>query len=324
MPSPSSALSTLRPDLSASLEEFDLQADRGGFIGIQVLPVLEVGSASGTFGRIPIEQLLQTRDTERAPGSGYSRGKWKFEPDTFVTREQGAEEPIDDSERAMYREYVDAEIVSTARARDAVLRNQEIRAAALVFNATTYTAHTAAVTNEWDDAANATPITDVEAAVRAIYAASGLWPNALIINRLVFRNLRLCAQIIDAIRSTGAGNPTKASDVTVAMLSAVFDIPKILVAGGSKNTAVEGQAATPAQIWSNEYAFVGRVAMTQDPREPCVGRTFHWSEDGSQIGGTVESYRDETVRSDVIRCRHQVGEKTLHVEGGYLLSNITT
>lgn len=322
MPRPSSSLATLRPDLGGSMEEFDLAADRAGFIGLRVLPVFETALQAGNFGIIPIEQLLQSRDTARAPGSGYSRGSFKFEPATYGTKEHGAEEPIDDREAKMYANYFDAEVVSAQRARDVVLRNLEIRAAALVFNASTFSAH--AVTNEWDDAALATPITDVEASIRRIWAASGLWPNALIINRLVFRNLRNCAQIIDRIESSGAGSATKPTDITAAMLAQCFDLDEIIVAGSPKNTADEGQAVAISPIWSGEYAMVARLMRSNDIREPGLGRTIHWGADGSQIGTVMETYRDETIRGDVARARMDTDEKLFHIEAADLLSNITT
>jgi hypothetical protein len=212
------------------------------------------------------------------------------------------------------------------RAFSAVLRNAEKRVADAVFNATTWNGAslTTSITHEWDDAVNAVPITDVEAAVQKIYDGSGLWANALVINKKVFRNLRNSEQIIERINSAGAGNPTKAADVTVEMLKAVFDLEHILVAGASRNSAKEGQSATPAQIWSDEYAMVCRISRSNDMRDPCIGRTFHWSADGSSIGGTIETYRDETVRGDVVRVRHQVGETILYPEAGHLLSNVTT
>ena len=325
MPSPSTSLATQRPDL-ASFLEFDLESERNGYVATDVMPVVNVASQAGNFGIIPIEQLLQSRETKRAPGAGYARGNFTFDDTTYATEEHGAEEPVDDRESQMYAEYFDAEQVSTARAFSAVLRNAEERVADAIFNTTTWTGAslTTAVTNEWDDATNAVPLTDVEAAVQQIYDNSGLWANALIINRKVFRNLRNCDQIIDRINSAGAGSPSKATDVTTQMLSEVFDLDNIIVAGTSKNSATEGQAATPEQIWSGEYAMVCKVATSGDMREPCVGRTFHWSQDGSSIGGTVESYRDETVRGDVIRVRHDVDEVVLYAQAGHLLSNITT
>lgn len=325
MPSPTSSLATLRPDLATFLE-FDLESEKAGYVASQVFPVMDVQSSSGVFGKIPIEQLLQERETRRAPGAGYARGQFKFETSTYATEEHGAEEPIDDNEAKMYAEYFDAEQVSTLRAFSAVLRNAEKRVADAVFNTTTWTGAslTTAITNEWDDATNAVPLTDVEAAVQKIYDNSGLWANALVINKKVFRNLRNCAQVIDRIEASGAGNPAKAQDVTVEMLKAAFDLDHIIVAGTSRNSAKEGQAATPTQIWSGEYAMVCKIATSNDMREPCIGRTFHWSADGSSIGGTVESYRDETVRSNIIRVRHQVKEVVLYAQAGHLLSNITT
>ncbi len=325
MPSPTSSLATQRPDLATFLE-FDLESEKAGYIATQVFPVIDVMSQAGNFGKIPIEQLLQQRDTKRAPGSGYARGNWTFEPATYATEEHGAEEPVDDRESKMYADYFQAEQISTMRAFSAVLRNAEQRVADAVFNTTTWNGAslTTAITHEWDDATNCVPLTDVEAAVQKIYDNSGLWANALVINRKVFRNLRNSAQVIDRIESNGAGNAAKASDITAQMLAAAFDLDYIIVAGTSKNGAKEGQAASPSQIWSGEYAMICRVSTSADMRDPCIGRTFHWAQDGSSIGGTVESYRDERVRGDVIRVRHDVDELVLYPQAGHLLSNITT
>lgn len=324
MPAPSSALSTLRPDLAASFMQFDLEMDRRGFASSRVLPVVEVPKSSGTFGKIPLDQLLQRRLVTRAPGGGYSRGNFTFTPVTYATGEYGAEEPIDDREAELYNNYFDAEQIAALRAMDVVLREQEMRAAALIFNTATWTGAslTTGVSIPWSTSATCTPIDDVEAAVGKVYDNSGLWPNALVISRKKFRQLRNAAQVIARIVSSGAGNPAKASDVTVEMLALVFDLPNIIVAGSTKNSATEGQTATPAQIWGNTQAMVCRVAETNDIKEPCIGRTFHWGEDGSEVGGLVETYRDETVRSDIVRVRHDVQEQVLYTQMGHLLTSV--
>ena len=324
MPAPSTSITSLRPDLAGPFEEFSLEANQLGFIGQQVLPVTEVAKASGTFGKIPIEQLLKNRDTARAPGSGYARSNFTFTKDTFACEEHGAEEPIDDRESTLYNNFLDPPLIAAARARYAVLENMERRIAAAVFNATTWTAATTGITNEWDDATNAVPVTDVNTAVAAIWDATGLWANCLIINRKVFRSLRTVAQIQDLISSSGAGSSELQGNITVQQLSQAFDLPYILVAGGAKDSAAEGQATSIAPIWSDEYAMVCKLCTGPDLREPGIGRMFHWAEDGSQIGATMETYRDETVRSDIVRARHDVDEKILYVGAGHLLSNVTT
>lgn len=324
MPSPSTSLATLRPDIAASFMEFDLAMDRAGFVATRVLPVFEVQKQSGKFGKIPIEQLLQKRETKRASGAGYSRGKWTFTDASYATEEHGAEEPVDDREAEMYSDYFDAEVISGMRAMDAVLRNAEERVADAIFNTTTWTgaALTTAVTTPWATLATAVPLTDVEKAVIKVYDGTGIWPNALIMNRKTFRNLRNVAQVIDRIEASGAGSPAKASDVTVQMLAQAFDLDFVIVAGASENTANEAAAATLAQLWSSDMAMVARVATSNDFREPCLGRTFHWGADGSNIGGTVETYRDENVRSNIVRVRHEVDEIVLYTEMGHLLTNL--
>lgn len=323
MPSPSTSQATLRPDLGGSLMEFDLSMADKGFIANRVLPVFESMKQSGPFGKIPIEQLLQSPEISRAPGAGYSRTKFTFDKGTFACEEFGVEEAVDDRESEMYRDFFDAEQISTLRARHFVELAAEMRAAALLFNATTWTSNKVDVTHEWDDAANAVPMSDVETAVQAVFDACGLWPNALIVNRKVFRNLRL----VDEIQALSGSQPfmdVRPGMMTAAHLATVFDLEEVIVAGAPKNSAIEGAAASIASVWSDEYAMVARVARSQDIREPCVGRTIHWGEDGSSIGGTVESYREEGKRSEIIRVRHDVDEKVLYMEAAQLITNVTT
>lgn len=304
--------------------EFDLEMNAQGFIGAQVLPTINVDRESGKFGLIPLEQLLQNANTVRAPGSGYNRGNWTFDEQSYACKEYGWEEPVDDREAAIYDDYFDAEVIATMRARSFIAVEAEKRIAAAVFNPTTFTSQTTTVTNEWDDATNATPLVDINTAVNAVYDRTGIWPDTLVINRKVFRNLRTLDKIKDAIAASGAGDPTKATDITVQMLAQVFDLKNILVAGGTKNTANEGQTAAAGQIWSGEYAMVCKIASTSDIRESCLGRIFHYGGDGSSVDGMVETYRDETVRSNIVRVRHDVDELLLHTAAAQLLDNITT
>lgn len=324
MPTPTSTLATQRPDLAASFEEYDLEASRSGFIGHQILPTMEVAQQAGSFGKIPIEALLANRETRRAPGTGYSRGDWEFETDSYATEEHGAEEPVDDREAAMYRNYFDAEQFAAARAKDVVLRNAERRIADSIFNTTTWSGgNKTALTNEWDDLTNATPITDVEAAARKVWDGSGLWPNALIINKHVFRNLRRCAQIVDLLKYNGIVD-VRPSKITPAMIASILDLDYVLVGDAAKNTAKKGQAATIGKVWSDEFAMVCRICTSGDIREPGLGRTFYFTGDDADVDGRVESYRDEVVRSWVMRFRHDVQEKLLYTACGHLLENVTT
>ena len=326
MPSPSST-SFLRPDLGQSFQQFDLDMAREGFIGLRVAPTIDVALQTSNFSRIPVAELIKAQKTDRAPGSGYMRGTYHFEQDNYACEEHGWEEPVDDRERNIYAYSFDAELLAAQRARDVVMRNFEKRMADLIFNTTTWTgaALTTDVSNEWDDAANATPIADVTAAKILIRDSSGLMANALILDWEVFENLKNCDEIIDRVKYWGGQDPNNMA-IGAAEIARALGLKFIIVAGAStiKNTADEGQTASFSQIWDDEYAMVCRVAETNDLREPCIARTFHFANDGSSIGGTVEQYRDETVRSDIIRVRMDTDEKVLYAAAGHLLGNITS
>lgn len=319
-PDSSTTITTLRPDL-ASFWQFDLAADRQGFIAPMLLPVTQVGTKSGQFGKLKLTEMLKDAETERAPTALYNRDEDTFTKASYACVEHGEEMLIDDSERRQYKNYYDAEAYASMRALDVILRNLEKRVAALIFNSSTWTGSslTTAPTNEWDDAVNGVPVTDINNARNKVYDGTGLWPNCLVINRKVYNNLRNNGEVKDAIAASGAGDPTKQTDITRQMLSQVFDLPYILVAGASKLTS-----GAPAQIWSDEYAMVCRIATSADMKEPCIGRIFNWAEDGGDLSGSVEQYRDEPHRSDVFRARSHTDEVVLYSALGHLISNVTT
>ncbi len=320
MPSPSTSLSTLRPDLG-SMYEFNLEMNRQRFIGYRIMPIRQVALAADSFGRIPVEQLLKRANVNRTSKGNYNRIDWNFEPDSYATKEYGLEGVIDQRNARKYENYFDAEAATARLTLHAVLLEAELRVAGQIFNTSTYTPTD--VDNEWSDHENALPIDDVEAAVRRRHAATGIWPNAMVICETVFRNLRACEQIIDRISANGAGDRVKSSDITTQMLAQVFDLQNIIVGKGSYNTAIEGQPAVFGDIWNDEYAWIGTIAETDMIEEPCVGRTFHWAGDGSQPGGLVETYWSEEPRADVVRVRHEVDENMIYPEVGELLGNIT-
>lgn len=320
MPSPNTT-AFQRPDLGLFFEEIDVEAVKAGMIGLQVMPIFSVSLQTASFSKIPIEAYVIDRETARASGSGYNRQTWEFEQDSYFCEEHGAEEVLDDREAAIYAYTIDFERVNAFRAMIAVMRNRERRIADATFSAANRTAFGASVTNEWDDFANADPEGDVKAAITAFELARGMKPNSLILNAQVMRNLTQCDAIIDKLKYSGIDDP---KNVNAATLAALFDVDKVIIGNSFRSTADMGQAAALSRIWSNEYVGLAKLPTSNDLREPCFARTMHWTGDGSSENGTVEMYREEKVRSDVIRVRQDTHEKVLYSTLLYLLDNITT
>jgi hypothetical protein len=128
--------------------------------------------------------------------------------------------------------------------------------------------------------------------------------------------------VIERLHSYGAGVSTLPADISDELLARAFNIKNFVVSKSANNTANEGQTMVIAPMWASSKAMICRVAETSDPREPCIARTFHWGEDGSQPGGAVETYIDATVRAEIIRVRHETVEKVRYTEMGHLLTGI--
>ena len=238
---------------------------------------------------------------------------------TYAAKEHGWEEPVDDVEAALYRRFFDAEEVAVMRAVDIILRSQEARIAAKVFNTSNITA-TADVSISWNTSATAVPRTDVNTAKEAMRAASGLTPNVMVISHKVFSCLLVCKAITDALQYT---NPLQVNseEAQRRLLSQYFGL-EILVGNAIKDGAKKGQSYSITDIWDDEYAGLFKVsAGGPDLREPCLGRTFLWTED-SPNNTVVEQYREDKIRSEIYRVRHNTDEAFVFTGAGYLLGNI--
>lgn len=321
MARPTSGTTVQRPDLGAIAYEYSLGASQMGFIGAQVMPFFEVAEKSADYPKIPMEALLTEPNIDRAARGNYARSDWEFETGTYSCKERGFEEQMDDSEGALYQRFFDQEEVATLRATDIVLRAHERRVAAKLFD-TNNAVGNAAVSTEWSTAASCTPRADVMTAKQAMRAASGLEPNALVMSKKVFENLLVSAEIGDRFQYTRPLE-TMGMDAQMEVIAQYFEVQRVLVGGALRNSAKKGQAFSLADIWDDEYVSLAVLSSGgMDLREPAFGRTFLWTADSPQPI-VVETYRDDPVRSDIVRVRHNVDEALQFTGANYLLTNIT-
>jgi hypothetical protein len=322
---PSSAI--VRWELSAPFSEFDLMANMNGFIAPQVLRPRLVGVQAANIGKIKLEQILASRETSRAPGAGYGRDDMEFDQYSYNTQEKGWEVPVDDHNAAVYKDVLDAEETASNRSMYVVVEGYERDTASSVFDTTVWTGAslTTAVSTPWDTHASATPIDDVNAAREKVVQNCGMEPNALIINRPLWRDLINCAQIVDRVKYAEKAT----SSVLAQAVADVLDIERVIVAGGIKNSANVQQSRSNARIWSNTMAMLARVAVSDDPQEPCIGRTFMWTGDGPDAVGTaeelaviIEEYREENVRGTVFRARNNRDIQIMYKQAGHLLTSV--
>jgi hypothetical protein len=335
---PSTSLATLRPDLAASFEAFDLAEQEAGFVASKILPFIPVGEAQGNYGFFPPEEMVKNSQDARSSGGAYDRGSGTFKPLTFHCQEHGGEETVDDREAKMYRNYFDAESYAARRRRNIILRNREARVIAIATDTTNN--FTAALGNygvqgagafatvsggasglAWSLIGTSDPVTDIAIASKLMWLASGLKPNVAVISYYKLWDLRRNVSVQSQIKYGGFTDPSMDTVTAIKALSDLFGI-QLVVAGSVTNSAKEGQVFSGASMWTDTKMLLAKAATSGDFRETCLGRTFHWSEDGSSENGTVETYRDETVRSNIVRVRMDVDEQVILPTAGYLLTGI--
>ncbi len=319
MPIPSTTLQ--RPDLGVTVENFDLLSDRAGFVGTQVMPTFETPLEVMNVGRIPLQELLNNRETSRAARGAYNRSDWKFQDWGFATKENGWEEAVDDREYKLYQRFFDAEVIAVKIATDTILRNMEKRIAAKLFDtATIFTGAKTGAGSNWNVAGASTPVEDIDTAKTAVWQNCGMWPNALVLSRQLYLRLIRSAEIQSLVKFAGVTDP---SNINASTLAQLFDLPKILIAGGSQNTANKAQSPVIAGIWDKTKALVCRVTDSpENPRDPCIGRTFNCVATGGVAEGKVEMYREDKTRSNIFRVRAETDETIMIPECGYVLTGL--
>lgn len=212
-----------------------------------------------------------------------------------------------------------AEEISISRTMDILLKAQEKRIADKLFNENNFVAHN--VVNKWSSASDATPVDDVLAGKEAFRGQCDMQPDALVITWSVCQALKRCTQIRDQLKYTFPGiDLNRLSEVQLAQ---ILDVPRLIVAGAIYNSADKGKAASISGIWDKRYAALVKISSSVDISAPGIGRTFVWSEDSPE-NPIVEQYREDQIRSEVIRVRHHVDEQLIRSmnEDGSIKSNI--
>jgi len=302
---PTSDTALQRPDLGQAVYETMQAAPEMGFIGLQVMPIFPVSEQAAEYPVIPKEALFNLLDTNRTSEGGYNRGYEEFESGYYKTIEHGLERRIDDRFTKIYGSKFNYELVIANILMQNILRAQEKRVADKIINTSNFSATNAATA--WTTAATADPRTDVEIGKETL-RASGIIPNCLILNYTAYQDAKLCADVQEKVYQLFP-DAAKTGIISLQHLKTYFDVEKVLVAGALYNTTYRGRDASLSDIWGVRYCMLCRVS-DGDISEPCIGRTFKWNE-GAAADVIVEQYRDETVRGDVLRVRHDVTEAFL-------------
>jgi hypothetical protein len=308
-----------RGDIAGVLEQAkDFEST---LIGTAVMPVLNVPVKAGQYPSFVLKegQLLKSDVKNRAPYSTYARGTRAFNQETYTALEYGYEEAVDDTVTLDVARFFDAETVAAKLAKRKLLLAHELRVAAKIFDSGTFTATNSGTAYTTANIATFDVGADVQEALDRMLAKGESTSNAkVVIPYPVWTRLRASTKFQNRLRGTGLSSDTILNASTQAAAE-VFGVSEVLVGRASYDSAPEGVAFAAANVWANTYIWVGNVTEASSGFfGGGSGFTLNWSEYGPVIG--VSTYRDESIKSNIVRASHYTAEKIVNANAGQLIT----
>lgn len=275
-----------------------------GYVADRVFPIVPVVRDSDSYAMYDLS-AFRNETTLRAPRTEARLVHWANTWGTYACDEHALADMIDDKERRNSNVPADLTSQMVERLTDKLLLSREVRVRDLLCSTATWT--NSSPTAKWDVAG-----TDVIGQVKqAVTSVTLLRPNTMVVSRAVVDALEGNTAILDRIKYT------QRAVVTEDLLSALFGIPRVLVAEASINTAAEGQTDSVSYVWSDNV-WIGYTAERGGLNIATAGLTFQ-----SQAL-QVRKWREEAAHSDRIEVSHAEDECVVAANLGVLLTGVLT
>ena len=307
---------TLRGDLQEVVQEYG-SGLLTELMGAEIIGPVSVPLKSSQFAKISAEETeKKTNSVKRAPTSKYSRLERKVTSDTYTCEERGQEEPIDDAENMDLSRYFDCEADSANNATRVVLTEQEKDIRTLLWNTGLFTStYQQAVTGgAWSAPTTAKVAKDVLTAITKLKKNLGGIPGGvelrLAMNETVFNNVANTDDILDRVKYVGVTRQA----ITKAAIAQALGVDKVVT-----SSFAEGGT----DIWSTSYALLYLFSNSRMFKSsPRLGNIFTWEQMQGAGQYVVETCRDETISSNVVRAKQWADEKILNVRCGILITGV--
>jgi hypothetical protein len=285
-----------------------IQDNADAFVADQVFPNVPVERQGGLYLTYERDDWLRDEAEERAPGTPSAGGGYQIDWNgQYFCHVYAFHKDIDDQTRSNAKGFMDMDRDATEFVTRKLLIKRDVIWGARYFQSGIWT-------NDWQGQATqtgvsgqfqkwsqggSTPVEDITNGILAVAELTGYRPNFIVMTPDVFAVLKSNADVLDRIRYTQRGL------VTTDILSSLFEVPKILVPYGIKNTAVEGMDTVTGSsrfqwILGTKKLLLGYAAPSPGLLQPSAGYTFSWSDYlGAGVqGNVISAFRMPELKSD--------------------------
>lgn len=254
---------------------------------------------------------------KRAPGAAFDRAGLTLSTDSYISEQYPLEYPLPDEVIANQDAAVDVEMAATDWLYDQTMLEMEYQWAT-AYMTTSAGWGSGTKTAKWST--TSTPVKDVAGAVRTIRSSLGASAShrfvglgGTIVETALIGNADIAGRI-QYVQRAGA------ADIRAA-LAAVLGLDDLIIADRVYNTAKEGATASYSNVIDDDFLIVA-VPNSPGLMTPAAGYTFCWDE-GGRGDMYIERYRDETIKSDILRSITYWGFEQTGAALGVLFDDVT-
>jgi transposase len=313
------AAAVFRGDIAGVLEQ--AKDWENGLVGTRVMPILPVPVRAGQYPSFLLKegQLLKNEIKNRTPNSAYARATQAYNQETYTALEYGIEMGVDDTVAQDVSRFFDAEVVAAKLAQRKLLLGHELRVAAKIFDTSTFTATNSGTAYTTANLATFDVGADVQEAIdRLLAKGEGTSNLRVVMSSPVWTRIRASTKFQNRLRGAGLSSDTILNASTQAAAE-VFGVSEVLIGRASYDSAPEGIAFSSSNVWSNAYIWVGSVTEASTGFfGGGAGFTLNWSEYGPAVG--VFTYRDESIKSNIVRASQYTAEKVVNANAGQIIN----
>ena len=253
--------------VDAILTNLSIQYRNEKSIWRNVLPIIKVGKRSDLFWVYNKEDSYRPVDDTIKPKAMPNEADWGVSQDNYSVKDHGLGDWLDQESI----DNADTPLRPEATTNDFLNNNldlqQELRVAALVFNANSYPAGNKAQlsgTGQWGGAAD-DPITNIETAIEGCFIRA----NTLVFGVDAWIKFRKLPEILDAVKSSTRYQGSPGGLATPAEVSGLFEVPNICIGRMRYISSKRGQTNTFVRVWGKHCS-----ALYIDPSPSIETITF--------------------------------------------------
>jgi len=296
------------------LSQFSQKYTNNNYISTLIAPEMKVKEKSGKYAKYGTENLRTYGDqTYRAPGTRANSVDYSVSQGTYTCLERALEKRVPDEYINNTDDPYDPKRDAVATLMDNIWVNQENALATYMADTAKLTRNTTlSGTSQWSDYTNSDPFDDIIAGIDSVRGATSQLPNAIAMSYEVALKLKQHPDVREQVKYTNGGQLSDSA--FVQFLKDFFTLQNVYIGTAIKDSNDEGQTASLASVWG-KHAWL----LVQSPRPTLMGATFAYT--FTDVPRLVDTYREESHVSDVVRVRYSYDQNVLDVNLAYLIKN---